>query len=146
MFYNEKSRTIHIRDVTYKGQQFKPEKNMRDIHICCKDFFKFHKMLVEFLELYDEQQTFLTKTFTVIGGWGIPKLPLLLCDLSIFNLGQYARWFWDLSGGYVLVASFTQNKLSHDLLLSETDTHYNGFCTMDVILRIQTLNNDLNIF
>lgn len=138
MFYDKIAKTIHIKEILCKGQKLKPEKCMRIIHIWYKDFLSFHKLLEETLTLNEEWQTELITKFTVRGGWVIEKEQLITRNMSVFSLGDYARWFWCLpNGGRVLCCLFTQNEIEDDLLMIETHTHFSGICTMNVKLFVQ---------
>lgn len=92
---------------------------MRIIHIWYKDFLKFHELLEDTLTLHETWTTDSVTKFTIIGGWVIPKEPLITRNVSVLSLGDYARWFWCLPNGSELCCVFKQNEAESDLLLTE---------------------------
>lgn len=132
MFYNEAAKTIHIDQIFCKGRKLRPEKIMRIIHMWYHDFVNFHKLLDEILTLAGEWPCSLITKFSVLGGWLIPKAPLIHHQMSVFSLGNYARWFYDLPNGRTLCCLFKQNENENDPIFTETATHYSGFYSMDV--------------
>lgn len=135
MFFDQLAQTICISEITSSGKKLTPEQIMRKVHIFYPDFIKFHNYLEETLSLYDEWHIPLRTTFTVKGGWVIPKAPLILTQQTVASLGNYARWFWPLSNGWIMTCVFTQNQIN-DLVMETTETEYTGMCTMDAELSI----------
>lgn len=131
MLYDDLEQTIHIDQISYNGSHLQPEKVMRIVHIYYQDFIKFHDMLDETLKLYEEWRTSLITKFTIKGGWAIHKEPIQLAKVPVLSLTEYARWFWFLPNGNVMCCLFTQNEIE-DLVLTDTETHFNGVCTMNV--------------
>lgn len=144
MFFDKVHKTVSVSNIVYKEKKLKPEKIMRQVHIIYRDFFKFHNYLEETLLAYNDWHTPLKTSFTVKGGWIIPKAPLVAAKQTVSFLQNYSRWFWPLTDNWVMTCEFTQNEVN-DVVIKETMTEYTGMCTMNVVLSIQ-LNEDGFVF
>lgn len=69
--------TIHLREISYEGHTFRPEKQKRTIHIWFPHFLEFHENLVNTLYIFSEWKSPVVKKFTVRGGYAMPKT---VCD------------------------------------------------------------------
>lgn len=120
------------------GKKLLPERIMRRICLPLKDFLQFHQNLDNLVLQYNNWNTPLTTTFSVKGKWTIPKAPLLFAQTTVEELGNYSRWLFPLTNGWVVSCLFTQNVVN-DLVLTESELEYAGVCTMDVELATKYL-------
>lgn len=138
ILFDKTAQTICISEIAINGEKLIPERVMRRVHLSYNDFLKFHNNLENIILQYDSWQTPLRCSFTVKGGWAIPKAPLISAQLTVASLQNYARWFWRLTDDWVVSCLFTQNE-ANDVVMTTADTEYTGMCTMNVELSTKTL-------
>lgn len=104
---------------------------MRTIHLWYPDFLKFNQHLIDTVTMFEDLMTPLITRFTVKGGWAMPKDIVNFMENAGVKLDSYGRWFLILDNGWTMCALFTESS-EQFLGRVETDTHYTGFCNMNV--------------